>query len=337
MAQGMFHGGKAVNYLYKGSVKLYERPVAPNSIRFQFINNDLTLETLVAGTPDGFGTWTPMDGNGNVFDFTKATTSWAGSSNQSVLKVLKDESNKVLLSFHDFNVLDTNFDGVTDLTHLFRASSSAGFNIHTCKLGHTGDVTTFQNAFTNCTSLTSVDRINSEYAVTFNSMFMGCSALTSLQPFTDSDLLENTSYMFSGCTSLVSAPIIVTGSVTTMRQMFSNCSSLTTVPDYDTDNVQLFGEPTGTHTQTGMFNGCTSLEDLPTLSYNSATSVIGIFNGCSNAKTGLTREYNKMAVVAGITNYYRAFYNCGTNTAEGLAQRQDIPESWGGDMIEEFG
>lgn len=337
MAEGMYHGSKAVNYLYKGSVKLYERPVAPNSIRFQFINNDLSLETLTAGTPEGLGTWSAMDGNGNVFDFTKTTTSWAGASNKSVLIGLKDASNKVLLSYHDFNVLDTNFEGVTDLTHLFRASSTPYFKLHTCKLGHTNDVTTFQNAFTNCTSLTSVDRINSESAETFNSMFMGCAALTSLQPFTDTAVLENTSYMFSGCSSLVTAPVIHTDSVTTMRQMFRDCTSLTTVPDYATENVRLFGAETGTTTTSGMFYGCTSLEDLPEFDYSSAVSVLGMFRGCTNAKTGLTREYNKMAVAAGITNYYQAFTQCGTNTAEGLAQRQDIPESWGGDMIEEFG
>ena len=99
---------------------------------------------------------------------------------------------------------------------------------------NTSEVTTMQEMFYGCSSLTSLDlsNFNTGNVTDMAYMFRDCSGLTSLDVSSfDTGNVTKMSDMFSGCSSLTSLDVsnFNTGKVTDMEAMFWDCSSLTSL------------------------------------------------------------------------------------------------------------
>lgn len=96
-------------------------------------------------------------------------------------------------------------------------------------------------------------------------------------------------YMFKDCKSLVSVPQNIFAKETFICQkqyqgMFSGCSSLTQAPDIYTTNAPWLS-------CAGMFSNCESLENPPQIAYNGyagTQSFLGMFQGCISLKQSPT-------------------------------------------------
>ena len=122
------------------------------------------------------------------------------------------------------------------------------------------NMTTMENMFRDCSSLTSIDFSNFDTSkvTNMNSMFDSCSSLTSLDlsNINTSNVITMDS-MFFECTSLTSLDLsnFDTSKVTNMSAMFYNCNKLTTLDlsNFDTSKVTYMNY---------MFYSCTSLTSL---------------------------------------------------------------------------
>jgi surface protein len=160
--------------------------------------------------------------------------------------------------------------------------------------------TFFANMFNGCTSLTSINNINSwssasvigvggmffgctnfnqalsfnmSGCTTFTSMFYGCSILNSAITFNTNSATQM-SYMFYGCTALNSAITFTsTASVNTMASMFQNCTAFNKPINFNTGAVTQMNS---------MFQNCTAFNQP--LSFNTAavTNMAGMFYNCTN-------------------------------------------------------
>lgn len=129
------------------------------------------------------------------------------------------------------------------------------------------NTTSLQNAFYNCTNLTSLGDLSSwspSKVTNMNSMFKNCSSLTSLDLFNwDTSKVTDIGEIFVNCSSLTSIGDLSnwdTSKVKNMNNMFYSCSSLTSVGDlsgWDTSEVT---------SMNGTFSGCSSLTSLGDLS-----------------------------------------------------------------------
>ena len=70
--------------------------------------------------------------------------------------------------------------------------------------------------------------------------------------------------------------LLDTSQVTNMNSMFNGCTSLTEIPLIDTSAVINMG---------GMFNGCTSLTEIPLIDTSTVTNMYSMFNGCTSLTT----------------------------------------------------
>ncbi|MGM9820441.1 MAG: leucine-rich repeat protein [Candidatus Onthomorpha sp.] len=149
------------------------------------------------------------------------------------------------------------------------------------------------NAFSGCSSLTSVNIPNSVTSIG-NSAFSGCSSLTSVNIPNSVTSIGN--YAFVGCSSLTS--VTIPNSVTSIgNSAFSGCSSLTSVNI--PNSVTSIGN--------SAFSGCSSLTsvNIP----NSVTSIGNYaFVGCSSL-TSVTIP-NSVTTIGS-----SAFYNCSSLTS----------------------
>ena len=172
---------------------------------------------------------------------------------------------------------------------------------------NTSSVTTMQNMFYNCSSLTSLDvsGFDTGNVTDMSYMFSGCSGLTSLDVsgFNTANVTDMR-YMFQGCSSLTSLNIsgFDTGEVTNMQSMFDGCSSLTILDlsEFDTRNVtNMFG----------MFQHCYGLStlDLSGFDTRNVTTMFGMFIYCSSLVTIYCGyDWNANAV----ENDFSMFYDC---------------------------
>ena len=152
----------------------------------------------------------------------------------------------------------------------------------------------FDASFANCTTLTStaywfcslqnlssitgIINLKTDNVTSMNDMFYNCSSLTSLDVTGfKTDNVTNMRYMFFGCSSLTSLDVtgFKTDNVTDMGDMFAGCSRLTSldVTGFKTDNVTYMS---------GMFQGCSSLTSLDVTGFKTdkVTHMGAMFNGC---------------------------------------------------------
>lgn len=125
-----------------------------------------------------------------------------------------------------------------------------------------------------------------------------CHNLTKTTLFDTSSVVDM-SYMYNEGNSLIECPIYDTSKVTTMQSMFCSCWELKTVPLFDTSKVE------NVHR---MFDDCAEVESGAYAFYKQAS-----------------RQKNPPS------DYYNAFWACGSETESGKADLKKIPRDWGGD------
>ena len=138
--------------------------------------------------------------------------------------------------------------------------------------------------------------------------------------------------IFSGNTNLLE--VIATGDLsaaTSMYGLFNSCTSLTSVADFTTtSNVTNFQS---------MFKGCSSLTNVPSVNITSATNAIYMFWHCTGVQSGALSFYQQLSshswpayTSSHNVGCVRTFENCGMDTVSGLAELNQIPSNYGGNL-----
>ena len=125
-----------------------------------------------------------------------------------------------------------------------------------------------------------------------------CHNLTKTSLFDTSSVVDM-SYMYNEGNSLIECPIYDTSKVTTIQSMFCSCFSLKTVPLFDTSKVENVYR---------MFDDCVKVESGAYAFYKQASS-----------------QKNPPS------EYYNAFWACGSETESGRKELEKIPSDWGGE------
>ena len=97
-------------------------------------------------------------------------------------------------------------------------------------------------------------------------------------------------------------------------------------------NVTLDGYVCETFDRT--FRYCTGLTSIVPIQCNNIVNVGGMYDLCSNVESGALDQYNWFNTYGvNITNHSSTFSNCGADTQTGLAELNQIPVGWGGNLI----
>jgi hypothetical protein len=161
--------------------------------------------------------------------------------------------------------------GATLQTSAFFACNNLIINSPT--LGFFGNVTNFQDAWRNCSSLTSFPLLNVSSGTNFSSAWLGCSSLTSF-PLLNVSSGTNFTNAWRSCTSLTSFPLLNVSSGTNFAEAWRLSTSLTSFPPnmFDTVTATNF---TNAFTQTALNQ--TSIDNI-LVSINTANRINGTFN-----------------------------------------------------------
>jgi hypothetical protein len=122
---------------------------------------------------------------------------------------------------------------VSQLTAFFGCTNLI---INSPTLGFFGNVTNFQSAWQNCTSLTSFPLLNVSSGTNFSNAWRDCSSLTSF-PLLNVSSVTNFSSAWRDCSSLTSFPLLNVSSGTVFSDAWRSCTSLTTFPPNMFDTV----------------------------------------------------------------------------------------------------
>lgn len=97
-------------------------------------------------------------------------------------------------------------------------------------------------------------------------------------------------------------------------------------------NVELDGHHCETFDRT--FRYCTGLTSIVPIQCSTIINVGGMFELCTEIEGGTLDQYNWFNTYGvNITNHSGTFTSCGSNTQTGLAELNQIPVGWGGNMI----
>ena len=256
-------------------------------------------------------TKTLVDATDNIWDVTTEGTSWA---------LLLSSSEWEGTSMNLLEVLGANAEEITDMSSMFGGCAA----ITSVPLFATSNVTNMSSMFSECTSLVTVpifDLTNVDYV---SQMFYGCTSMTTA-PFFNLSNVSDVYGMFENCSSLTTVPAYALDNCTSTGSMFAFCTSLTTVPQLDLSNM----------TDTGwMFNGCTSFTTIPLLNLPNIESMSGMFQDCTNVQSGALALYQQLSTQSNPPQYHEGmFMHCGQDTQTGLAELNQIPTSWGGNLL----
>ena len=173
----------------------------------------------------------------------------------------------------------------------------------------TGAVAAMNNAFGQCTSLTSVNLIpwDTSKVTNMNGMFAGCTALaTANLSRWNTAAVTDMSNMFSGCTALRSVGLTSwnTAAVQNMSSMFFKCSALTSL------NLSAWDTSAVTNMQY-MFSGCYGLRQLNIADWNTSnvTAMNNMFD-LSGGTSQLTALDVKSWDTSNVTDMNKLFMGC---------------------------
>jgi hypothetical protein len=83
-----------------------------------------------------------------------------------------------------------------------------------------------------------------------------------------------------------------------------------------------------------MFRNCTGLTSIVPIQCSYVENVGGMFEGCTNIEGGALDQYNWFATYGvNISNHSGTFTSCGSSTQTGLAELDQIPVGWGGNLV----
>ena len=147
---------------------------------------------------------------------------------------------------------------------------------------NTSNITTMNNMFFYCSSLTTIDlsNFNTTNVTDIAGMFAYCSSLTTINVTNfNTTNVTDISAMFAVCSSLTTIDItnFNTTKMTTIDNLFAGCSSLTTIDlsNFNTSNVTQMQQ---------MFDNCSSLTTLDLSNFNTSNVIDmeRMFHACGN-------------------------------------------------------
>lgn len=192
-----------------------------------------------------------------------------------------------------------------------------------------------QNMFQRCESLVEIrEPLNFKSITNMQNTFVACINLSKLT-LLNTNRVTNFDHAFSACKELSYSTIssIDTSSATNMRSTFNGealhalyhykftMKNITEVPAFDLSSV--------TNTE-NMFYLCDikAIDATKLASLSGSVDVSYMFYENRNCKSGILDAY---AVLDGVDSRHTGcFCNCGIDTAEGRAELEQIPASWGG-------
>lgn len=211
------------------------------------------------------------------------------------IDTVPDDSWDISVTYGDESVMawlssDTLYigcDGIIDVssgTNLF-ANYTNCTSITGLENLDTSNVTDMTNMFADCSSLSSLEteNLSTNACSSMSNMFTNCKSLTSLDVSGFKTIrTTNMSGMFEGCVGLKNIDVtnFRTVNVTDMSSMFKNCSALTSldVSEFNTSRVTNFAS---------MFSGCSGLTSIMLENFTTAkaNSLETMFDSCSNLET----------------------------------------------------
>lgn len=83
-----------------------------------------------------------------------------------------------------------------------------------------------------------------------------------------------------------------------------------------------------------MFRYCIGLTSIVPIQCSNVVNVGGMFDNCTEIEDGALDQYNWFNTYGvNITNHSGTFTSCGSNTQTGLAELNQIPVGWGGNLV----
>ncbi len=222
----------------------------------------------------------------------------------------------------------------------------------------TRSVTTMEKACENCTALIEFPWMNTSNCTNFELIFASCKALKRVASL-DTSKATSLKSMFQHCHELETVGFYDASNATTIEGMYFCCTKLKRVNDmpvkltcymkrvFDTLVESSSGNKqyessleeipnwdwTKASTLERAFRGCTKLKTIPDMGVPvNATTCERMFENCPNIESGISRAYTNLSASSTITKHANTFTQCGTATESGMAERTQVPTSWGGDM-----
>jgi surface protein len=339
----LYIGNDKIGSLYLGSTKIKEAWVGDVKVYgsgdpYNPLNlPPFTIRVRLAeGAPTSwwytFDSYELVDEENNIWDFHKNSTDWSRAFDinsryrEYLLEVLGANTTGVTSFYSTFYycwsltsmpLFDTR--SATDVSCMFQGTSITDIPQY--------DFSSVvnMNGLLEGTKIHSVPMINIPSGVTsLDSLFYSCSELTDTSNLAryNTNNITSMQQMFWGCRSLVNITLFDTSNVANMYNMFSNCNSLEYAPAIDTSSVT---------TMESMFWYCRSLKECPNYDTSSIENVHYIFHGCRAVESGALSFYNNVKDKETLPILHAgAFDDCGIDTQTGLAELQQIPQSWGG-------
>ena len=184
----------------------------------------------------------------------------------------------------------TNTPTLDELTNTFYLDSWSNAAPTSISFGNKGNIK----------SIKKLKGLDTSNVTSLNQMFFNCSSLTSLDLSNfNTSKVTDMRMIFESCSSLTSLDLsnFNTSNVTRLNQMFFECSSLTSLDlsNFNTSKVT---------NMIGMFYGCSSLTSLNISNWNTSnvTDMSSMFSGCSKLKdVYITVESTLMKLTGNLT------------------------------------
>jgi len=191
--------------------------------------------------------------------------------------------------------------------------------------------------FEHCINIESIDIINTNSIIDFNDAFSDCNSLTSV-PQLDLSSCKYFGATFNYCHSIESVNIINTSSVESFAYTFKSCESLTSIPQLDLTNCLSCASTfqncksielvdiinTSSATRLNMFYNCNNLISVPQLDLTSCTTMEGMFQECNLIPT---IDLINCELVVDTSNALFGCYNLSSLNLSGLKYSITLPNT----------
>ena len=278
-------GQGANNYIGWGSSELVSYEGLTNIVGAFTTKWTTTANSESIALPYGAGTYSGTiywgDGSTSVNDGTVTTHTYATAGTYTVIIT----GDCIGWNFGQGGS-PTNFTSVVNWGQLQLGTDNLGYNFAYCSnldlssvqgtLNLTG-VTNFDGLFFDCTSLTTINNINSwdtSSITTMSEMFGGCTSFNQALSF-DTSAVEFMNNMFLNTTNFNSALNLNTSAVTDMRSMFEGATSFNqNIGSWNTGAVDRIDY---------MFNGATAFnQNIGSWNTSTITSMSGMFQNATD-------------------------------------------------------
>lgn len=134
---------------------------------------------------------------------------------------------------------------------------------------------------------------------------------------------ESVEGIFANCNYLTEVKNLRLPNITITRSMF-NSAGINEAPYLDlskvTDMSFMFTNAAGGN-----------LKYIPAYDVSNAVNMTSMFDGQGYIESGMLDFYNRASATGKVTTYNSCFRDAGIHTESGMAERAQIPTSWGGD------